>query len=435
MFEASAFFVAGISFVLILVTLLSGMWIFVGIGVTGLICAMLFQGELTGMIYVPFDTTNSFTMTAALTFIFMGEIILRSGISMQFFRGAAALLRFLPGCLYHSVVAASAIFAATSGSSVASAATIGRIAMPELLARKYHKNMSLGVICAGSTLASLIPPSVGLIIYGSCTHDSVTRLFIGTVIPGVMIALMFMVYIGIRVTFSKKLVPVKSKQSIGQTLKDAIHVVPISIIIVLLLGSLYRGIATPTEAGTVGAIAAIVLAACYRRLSVKMIVDSLIGSVQITSMLMLLIMVGYMLGGVYGALKIPKLLVEWVAEAQIRPVTVIVAIVVFYTIMGLFLETIPVFVISIGTIYPLITGLGYDGVWFGIFSAIILVAGMITPPVGLSLYVVQAIPPGYKMGEVMRGTIPFLVILYIAAALLLIFPELVLWLPSRIVGQ
>ena len=433
MYEASPFVVIIVSFSLILVTLLSGMWIFVGLGITGLICAAIFQGDLTTMIYLPFDTTNSFTMTAALTFIFMGEIILKSGISVQFFRGATALLRFLPGCLYHSVVAASAIFAATSGSSVASAATIGRIAMPELLDRKYNKQISLGVICAGSTLANLIPPSVGLIIYGTVTHDSVTRLFIGTIIPGIMIAFMFMVYIAIRVTISPEFTPDEIKKPFRENIKDVLHVVPIIIIVILLLGSLYRGIATPTEAGTIGAISAIAISAFYRKLSIKMIIESLIGSVKITSMLMLLIMVGYMLGGVYGALKIPKLLAEWVAQAQIQPLTVIAAIVIFYTVMGLFLETIPVFVISIGTIYPLVTGLGYDGVWFGIFSAIILTAGMITPPVGLSLYVVQGIPPGYKMGEVLRGTIPFLIILYLACALLLIFPELVLWLPSKII--
>jgi len=434
MIETSPFLVAAVSFALILITLLSGMWIFVGIGITGLICAVLFQGELTGMIYLPFDTTNSFTMTAALTFIFMGEVILRSGISVQFFRGASALLRFLPGSLYHSVVAASALFAATSGSSVASAATIARIAMPELNGRKYNKDISLGVICGGSTLANLIPPSVGLIIYGACTQDSVTRLFMGTVIPGMMIALMFMVYVSVRVILSPGFAPVGVKQPIGQTIKDAMHVIPISAIVILLLGSLYRGIATPTEAGTIGALCAVALAACYRKLSIGVIIESLIGSVKTTSMLMLLIMVGYMLGGVYGALKIPMLLAEWVAQAQISPIAVLIAVVVFYTIMGLFLETIPVFVISIGTIYPLVTGLGYDGVWFGIFSAVVLTAGMITPPVGLSLYVVQAIPPGYKMGEVMKGTLPFLIILYIACALLVAFPDLVLWLPNKVLG-
>ena len=433
MIEASPWVIVGVSFLLILVTLLSGMWIFVGLGITGLVCAFIFQGDLTGMIYIPFDTTNSFTMTAALTFIFMGEIILRSGISTKFFRGATALLHAFPGRLYHSVVAASAIFAATSGSSVASAATLGRIAMPELNRRKYDQRISLGAICGGSTLANLIPPSVGLIIYGTCTHESVTRLFIGTIIPGLLITLMMMAYVVVRIKLSPESAPAEEKLPFGQAIRDLVHIVPISLVVVLLLVSLYKGIATPTEAGTVGAVAALALAACYRKLNLKLIVDSLVGSVSVTSMLMMLIMVGYMIGGVYGALRLPDALAGWVAQAEIQPITVMIAIVVFYTVLGLFLEIIPVFVISIGTIYPLIISLGYDGIWFGVFSTIILTAGMITPPVGLCLYVVQGIPPGYKIGDVLKGTLPFLIILYLACALLLIFPELVLWLPSKIV--
>ena len=192
------------------------------------------------------------------------------------------------------------------------------------------------------------------------------------------------------------------------------------------------GVATPTEAGTVGVFSTLILSAVYKRLTWKIVKESVLNTVKVTSMIMVLIVAGYMMGSVYGALGLPRAIAEWVASSDFSATAVLVGIIIFYTVLGFFIETIPVFILSVSTIYPLVIGLGYDGIWFGILSAVVLAAGLITPPVGMCLYVVQGIPPGCSLMQASRGSFPFLVILYIVTAMLIIWPELATWLPNRI---
>ena len=428
------FVVTLISFIIIFLALFSGMWIFVGLGISGLICAAFFQGSMAALPYIIFDSANSFTLTAILTFVLMGEILLRSELSLILFRGASALLRFLPGCLYHSVIVASAIFAATSGSSIASAATIGRIALPELHDRGYNREIALGSVGGGSMLANFIPPSLGFIIYGACTLESVSRLFMAGVIPGVVLALMMMVYIGINVKIHPHYVPPLPPPNFKQDIKDIANLVPVVALAGAVLGSIYGGLATPTEAGTVGVMGALILSAAHRKLRWKTLRDSLFGTVKVTSMVMILIIAGYLMGGVYGALGLPKAVMDWVTRADLSPLAVLTGVIVFYTIMGMFLETIPVFIMSIGIIYPLLINLGYNGIWFGVLSGIVLTVGLLTPPVGMVLYVMQGIPPYCSLGKAAKGCFPFIIIHYIMIAMLILWPQLATWLPNYVFG-
>lgn len=430
--EISPLIIAGISFGLIFLTLFTGMYIFVALGISGLISAAIFQHSWAAMPYILFDSTNSFILTAILTFVFMGEVLYRSGATMKLFRGAVAILKFVPGSLYHAVIFASAIFAATCGSSAASAATIGRIALPELLDRGYNKRLALGTIAGGSTLANLIPPSLGFIVYGACTQESVSRLFMAGVIPGVIIALMMMIYVVIIVKIHPEYIKPSPPVSFKQSFKDVLNLIPIFGIIVVVLGSIYRGIATPTEAGTVGALSALILSAIYKKLNWKIIKESGFAAVKVTSMVMMLFTTAYIMGSVFGAMRVPKIIMEWVATAGFSPLMVLIGVIVIYTIMGFFMETLPVLVLTIGIVYPLMMNLGYDGIWFGVVATIILAAGMITPPVGICLYVTQALPPTSSLIEVSHGCLIFCVILYIMAALLIIWPELATWLPNML---
>lgn len=435
MIELNPVIVVLISFGILLLLFATGMWIFIAIGITALICAVVFQGSLGILAFVPYSSTRSFILTAIVAFVFMGEIMFRSGTSKLLFQGSSTILRSLPGGLLQGVILASGIFAASSGSSVGACATIGRIAFPELRTRGYNKRISLGAVTGGSTLANFIPPSFSLILYGAIVQESVPRLFIAGLVPGVIMMLMMMVYIAIMIKIHPQYAPSTSSSfDLKETRKAIVSLLPIIGIIVIVLGSIYTGWATPTEAGALGGFCAILLAASYRRLSWKMVSESAIGSVTIGSMALILLVTAAMLASVYAAVNLSGTLANFIASAAISKLTVIAGIIILYLFLGLFMETIAVIILTIGIIYPIMMGFGADGIWLGIIICILAQIGLITPPVGVLLYVTQAVYPGTSLLEVSLSCLPYVFILMIMVILLIIWPEIALWLPTLLMG-
>lgn len=424
-----------VSFGIVLFFLATGMWVFVALGISAIICAVVFADSLGIMAYVPYSSTRSFILAAIVTFVFMGEIMSRSGTSEILFRNSSTLLRFLPGGFLHAVILASGIFAASSGSSVAACAAIGRIAYPELRARGYNKGMSLGAVTGGSTLANFIPPSFSLILYGAIVLESIPRLFLAGLVPGIIIMLMMMVYIGIMVKIYPQYAPSTSSSfSLKEAAKAIASLLPIISIIVIVLGSIYTGWATPTEAGAVGGFCAMALAAYYRRLSWGIVWESALESVKIGSMALILLATAAMLASVYGATNLPGALANFVTSKALSEMTVMAGIIILYLFLGLFMETIAVIILTIGTIYPLMMGFGCDGIWLGIVICILAMIGLITPPVGVLIYVSQAVYPGTSLLEVSLSCLPYVFILMIMVILLIIWPEIALWLPTLLIG-
>jgi len=398
--ELSPLIVAGISFLMIFVALSTGMWVFATLMMVALICAAVFMGNMGLIPFVPFASANAHSLTAIATFVLMGEIMLRTGITRSLVQGAVALLRRFPGCLYHANIFAAAIFGAVSGSSLASSATIGTVSLPELYKRGYQREIALGTIAGGGTLGNIIPPSITMIVYGACTGESIGRVFIAVIIPGIILVLMMMSYIGITVKIHPDYAPVSARGTFKQTAKDVAGLLPFLAIAVIILGSIYLGVATPTEAGAVGAICAIVLAAAYRTLNWENVKEAAFAAVKTSCMLMLLIVASSLLASVYGAIKLPAITAEWTASLGTSPLVILIGVYIFYLIMGCFIDTIPVMVMTLGVIYPLMMGLGYNGVWLGVVISLLAVAGLITPPVGLSLYVTQALAPDSTLMQV-----------------------------------
>jgi len=411
---------------------LSGLWIFVAIGVAGIVSAFLFGADIGFVRYFPYTAADSFTLTAIGAFLLMGEFFLRGGITDIIFRGASVIVQGVRGSLYYTNILAATIFAACSGSSVASSATIGSISIPQLDKRGYNREITLGTVAGGGMLGNLIPPSITLIIYGSLTGESVGRLFIAGVIPGFIMSAMMMSYIAIRVTLRPDLAPVDTRtRTRKQTLNSLLSLLPVVALVFVVLGSIYSGFATPTEAGAIGALFALVLASIYqRRLSLKLIKDSALSAAMTTSMIMVLIVFSSIPAIVFTQLRLSQSLIQWAASANLSPLMILVGVSIIYVILGMFIDTTPVMVMTLSTIYPLMMAMGFNGIWLGVIITLLAIIGLITPPVGLSLYATMAVAPGSTLKQVSIGSLPFVIILLLGVVILTLWPQLALWLPG-----
>ena len=433
--EANLLLVGVIVIAVVFVLLLSGMWVGLALGSAGLLYLFLFlpaQAKAVATIF--FQASNSFILAAIPLFVFMGEILLRSGIGDQLYRGISVWLGRVPGSLAHTNIAACSIFAAVSGSSVATAATIGTVAIPEMLKRGYDRKITFGSIAGGGTLGILIPPSIAMIVYGAVCQVSVGQLFLAGFIPGILLALMFMTYIGIRALLQPKLMP-RTTEKIGW--KERISAVgltaPTVLLILVILGGIYAGITTPSEAGAVGAIAALLLALAYRKLNWQVLRESLLSALQTTCMIMLIIMGALTLSFAVGNAGIPRAMIEWVSSFQVPNTVILFFVYLLYIALGCFFEGLSLLLMTIPITFPLVMELGYDPVWFGVMIVIILEMAMLTPPVGLNLYVLHGLSGGRPMSEIIIGTLPFFGIECIGLALFTVFPQIVLFLPSQMV--
>lgn len=427
--------------VVTLVFILIGSGLYTGLALAGVgIIGLEFLRNLGGVIgAVLYNSTNNFILAAVPMFLLLGQIVLQSGLSSRLYRGVARWTRIIPGSLLHSNIVACAIFAAVSGSSPATAATIGTVAYSEQRERGYSPQIITGSLAAGGTLGILIPPSINMIVYGAFVGASVGRLFAGGIIPGIILAVMFMIYIGCAAARNKSLAPPRERLT-GQYFVDAIvawkDVFPMFFIIVAIMGSIYGGVMTATEAAAASVFLAIILGMMFGKLNLVTIKDSAVQALRITSMALLLFIGASILGSALGLLRIPAYLAKMVLAVGLGPMWIWFAVVILYLILGCFMDTLAMLLITLPVTYPIMVDLyGFNPIWFGVQLVILCEIGMITPPVGINLFVIQGIAKDVDIGTIIRGVLPFLVCLLIGLVLLTFFPDLVLFLPAHMIGK
>ncbi len=382
---------------------------------------------------VAWSNATSFSFIAVPLFVFMSGILLHSGVGKGLYTAVARWVSFLPGGLAVASIFSCAIFAAISGSSVATAATIGMIAIPEMERRGYYRPLICGSLAAGGTLGILIPPSIPMIIYGVMTETSIGHLYMAGMIPGVILALLFAMFVIAYVMLWPETAP-RSVEDHGGLL-DKLHsiyeVAPVALLIVVVLGSMYVGIVTPTEAAALGSLVSLLLAAVARRLTWKTLNDAFHDTVRTTSMVMLIIIFASIFSHVIALIGAPKALFDVVVALGMPRWAFFTAIFAFLLVIAYALEELSVMIIILPILFPLVTGLGFDPIWFGIIMVVWLEIGLITPPVGLNLFVIQGITPGASARDITRGTTPYVILMIVLVVLLFLFPDLALWLPRR----
>jgi len=383
---------------------------------------------------IMWNASSEYILIAIPLFVMLGEILLRSGIAERVYNGIAQWLSWLPGGLMHANIGTCALFAATSGSSVATAATIGTVAIPEIKKHGYHESLFLGTIAAGGTLGILIPPSINFILYGLLTNTSVPRLYLAGFIPGFLLACLFMVIVLIACLADRAKGGTPIETSWGRRLRALPALLPPLAIFIVVVGSIYVGIATPTEAASLGVIAALVLAAFEGRVSFPMLRAVAEGTMRTTAMIMLIIMAAQFLNFVLASIGLTDGLGKLIEELGLGRIGTMILIVIFYLILGCFMETISMMILTTPFIAPIVFKLGWDPVWWGIVLTVLIEAALITPPVGLNLYVVQGMRGRGSINEVIRGSIPFVGAMIALIALLMAVPDLALWLPRIVMG-
>jgi len=378
------------------------------------------------------DKSVDFTLVSVPLFILLGEIILRAGIADQMYRAVARWLSWLPGGLMHANVGSSAIFAATSGSSVATAATVGTVAYPEIRRGGYNEPLFLGSIAAGGTLGILIPPSINLIVYGVLTETSIPELYLAGMIPGLILTALFGFAILAICLARPDMDGTTETVTWSERLRSLGDLLPPAILFLGVVGSIYLGLATPTEAASIGVVVALALAAARGRLSLAMLSQAFEGTVRTTSMIMLIIFAAMVLNIVIGYLGVIQAAVAYIGTLGLTPLETILLVVVFYIIIGMFMETFSMLLTTIGLVFPIVTSVGFDGVWFGILVTVLMEAALITPPIGLNLFVVQGIrQQGGRFRDVCVGAVPFVAALLVLIGLLIWQPGIALWLPRQ----
>jgi C4-dicarboxylate transporter, DctM subunit len=380
---------------------------------------------------IVWSSSIEFILVAIPLFIFMGEILLRSGLASKMYEALSHWIGWLPGGLMHSNIGSCAMFAATSGSSVATAATISTVAIPEIKKRGYNERLFLGSLTSGGTLGILIPPSINIIIYGLLTDTSVPQLYLAGLLPGVMMALLF----GATVLLACSVKPSWGGERIHSSWKKRFvclkDLIPPLIVFFVVVGSIYAGVATPTEAASLGVVMSMILAFCTKTLSVNMIKLAAEGTMRSTAMVMLIILAAIFLNFVLGTIGLTQSLALFVSKLGLTPIQMMFAIVVFYLILGCFMETLSMLITTAPLITPIIISIGYDPVWFGILLMVLLEMALLTPPIGINLYVVQGVRRTGNINDVIIGTIPFLFTMLLMVMFLIFWPEIATWLPLQ----
>lgn len=422
-----------------IVLLVAGVWIAFAVGLGGIVALYPILGEKTFILFglTSWDTSTSFVLVAIPLFVFMGEIISSTGLVQHLYRGVAKALRGLPGGLVQTNLIACTIFAACSGSSLASAATMGRVAYPEQVGKRgYSPSLVLGSVAAGGTLGILIPPSIFFIVYGSIADQSVGKLFLAGLFPGLMMSSVFMLYVGIRCALERGLVPAEPVAA-GESgwrvrLAGLLEVWPFVVLIVAVLGGIYGGIATPTEAAGVGATVALVIALAYRSLTWRGLWEACLGSVRTTAMIFIVLISAKVMAVALAYYGVPRLMGEF-ARSFGSPLILLGIISLVYLVLGTVFEDFSLMIILLPFVLPIIQAAGYDPIWFGVYMCMLLEAGLLSPPVGLNLFVIQGVT-GAPLGQVVWGSVPFLFFLLSGAVVIVAFPEIALWLPSVWLG-
>jgi len=411
----------------------SGVWIGLALSGVAWVGMQLFSSRPAGdaMAVTIWGSSSSWTLTALPLFIWMGEILFRTRLSQDMFHGLAPWLQSLPGRLLHTNVAGCTIFAAVSGSSAATCATIGKMTLPELNRRGYPEGMVVGTLAGAGTLGLLIPPSIIMIVYGVTADVSIAKLFIAGLVPGLMLAGLFSSYIVVWALRHPGLIPAAERSyTFIEKIRESRTLIPVVLLIAAVLGSIYVGIATATEAAAVGVVGALVLSALQGTLNWVSFRDALMGATRLYCMIALILAGAAFLTLSMGYIGLPRHLAEWIAELGLSQFELIVALAVFYIVLGCFLDGISMVVLTMGVIMPTVTKAGIDPIWFGIFIVLVVEMAQITPPVGFNLFVLQGMS-GRELPWVARATLPMFGVMVFAVLLLYWFPALATWLPQQ----
>jgi len=425
--------ITGLLVAALFLILASGVWIGLTLSGVAWIGMQLFSSRPAGdaMAVTTWGSASSWTLTALPLFIWMGEILFRTKLSQDMFRGLAPWMQRLPGRLLHTNVIGCAIFAAVSGSSAATCATIGKMSLPELAKRGYPDPMAIGSLAGAGTLGLLIPPSIIMIVYGVIADVSIAELFIAGIIPGIMLALLFSGYIAVWALRNPGLVPPPDAPlTLRQKLHESKSLIPVVLLIVAVLGSIYAGIATATEAAAVGVVGSLLLSALQGSLTWAAFRESLMGGTRLYCMIALILAGASFLTLSMGYIGLPRHLAEWIASLGLTQFQLILMLTVFYAVLGCFLDGISMVVLTMGVIMPTVQKAGIDPLWFGIFIVLVVEMAQITPPVGFNLFVLQGMTKR-EITWIAKVTLPFFFLMGAAILLVYFFPAIVTWLPAQ----
>ena len=414
----------------------SGVWIGLSLAGVAWIGMELFTSRPVGdsMVITIWGSASSWTLTALPLFIWMGEILFRTKLSEDMFKGLAPWLENLPGRLLHTNIIGCTIFAAVSGSSAATCATIGKMTLPELKKRGYPDSISIGTLAGAGTLGLLIPPSIIMIVYGVMANVSIARLFIAGVLPGIILAGLFMGYTIVWALLNPdKVPPADQNLSFMQKVYQSRHLIPVVSLIIAVLGSIYSGIATATEAAALGVVGSLIIAAVQGDLTWQTFVDSVLGGTRLYCMIALILFGASFLTLSMGYIGLPRHLAEWIISWQLSPLALLMALMVFYIILGCFLDGISMVVLTMGVLLPTIEGMGIDLIWFGVFVVVVVEMAQITPPVGFNLFVLQGMTKK-DIGFIAKHAFPLFLLMIVMVLLMYFIPDITNWLPQRMQG-
>lgn len=420
---------------ILLIFLGTGIWValsMVGVSAIGM---LLFTSRPVGdaMATTIWGTSSSWTLTALPLFVWMGEILFRTKLSENLFKGLAPWMSRLPGGLIHVNVVGCALFAAISGSSAATVATVGKMSIPELRKRNYPEKLLLGSLAGSGTLGLLIPPSIILIIYGVTVQESIAKLFIAGIIPGIMLAIFFMLYVIGWSVLNKNIMPKMDETfSFFQKIKQSGQLIPVIVLILAVIGSIYVGIATATEAASLGVVGALILSFFQKSLNKETFKLSLLGATKTSCMIAFILAGSAFLSLAMGFTGLPRSLAIWINEMELSPYVLIMVLTFFYIILGMFLDGISAVVLTMAIIEPMIRQAGFDMIWFGVFLVIVVEMAQITPPVGFNLFVLQGMA-NKDMGFIAKSAFPLFLLMILAVIVIIIFPEIALWLPQQMI--
>jgi tripartite ATP-independent transporter DctM subunit len=411
----------------------SGVWIGLALAGVAWIGMELFSSRPAGdaMAVTIWGSSSSWTLTALPLFCWMGEILFRTRLSEDMFRGLAPWLERVPGRLLHTNIIGCTIFAAVSGSSAATCATIGKMTLPELKGRGYPEGITIGSLAGAGTLGLLIPPSIIMIVYGVSANVSIAQLFIAGVIPGILLAALFSGYLVVWALANPDQIPAaKERTALAQKVYASRHLIPVVLLIALVLGSIYTGVATATEAAAFGVVGSLAVSAAQRTLTKDTFVESLMGATRLYCMIALILAGAAFLTLSMGYIGLPRHLAEWIASLGLSPFALVVALAVFYIVLGCFLDGISMVVLTMGVILPTVEAAKIDLLWFGIFVVVVVEMAQITPPVGFNLFMLQGMT-GRQITWIARQAMPSFLLMCVAVLLIWFFPGLVTWLPQQ----
>ncbi len=423
-----------VTLALLLLLLMASIPVAVAILVLGLLVGFIFSSfplhRVMGEIF--WAASTDFLLLAIPLFVLLGEILLRAGIAKRTYSALDKWLSWLPGGLMHANIGTAAMFAATSGSSVATAATISTVALPQARRYGYREGFFAGTIAAGGTLGILIPPSINLIVYGFLTNTSIPQLFMAGIVPGVLLAVVFMLVILVICLVKPNMGGARRSATWEERFSSLKDLLPVLFIFAVVIGSIYAGWATPTESAALGVIAAVLLALRYKSVNTGFVKEVMEGTMRTTAMIMLILISANYLNFVLDAVGMAELLSRFVTNLGLSPMNTLLVIIAMYVVLGLFVETLSLMVITVPIVTPVIITSGFDPVWFGILLILLIEMALITPPVGLNLYVVQGIRQKGNISEVMLGSLPFVIGIFIMIGILVVYPDLALFLAKLV---